>query len=186
MALEFVDSSGTPVANPSFAMAATNLLTSCQLVTGTMGSLGANRMRITQGSPGNGWNVSLAATGGATSSWTRTVAGAFYDYNDSSGSPAGCNSGSDGDGLAGQLSVAANTITLTPQSGCGTTGLSLGGGMTGFVQGSVNAITLLTSTSGSQSNCYFDLPGMGVQQRIPSGQAQGTYEIQLTATVVAQ
>ncbi|HEU0266601.1 MAG TPA: hypothetical protein VFQ70_03165, partial [Candidatus Saccharimonadaceae bacterium] len=73
----------------------------------------------------------------------------------------------------------------SPKSGCSNTGISFGTDSS-FSQNSVDTITLMTGSSATGSNCYWDLTGIGVSQTIPAGQPNGVYSLDLTATVVAQ
>jgi hypothetical protein len=185
--IEYVNAAGVPVLNPIFAMQQKYFMSSCQTTTGTLGDAAGNRLRITQGGgPGSGWSVSIAPLNGSLSLWSRGDAGAFYDFNDPSGSPAGCNSGSDGDGYAGQLSFYLGSKAIEPQAGCSTTGLSTGNTNTSFADSVVDAITITTASSSAQASCYWDVYGTALSQTIPASQSQGEYDIILTATVVAQ
>ena len=185
--LGFIDINALPITTPSMAMAPTNVLPLCQVTTGVLGDVTNSRLRMTQqGSFSNGWTVSIAVTGGPTDSWLDDDTNERYDYNDPSGSPAGCNSGSDGDGIAGLLSVDTDTTDITPQNSCSTTGLSWNNGVQQFDQGNVDAITLLSGSSSAQSDCYWDMSGTVLSQTIPYMQPAGEYKMQLTVTAVAQ
>jgi hypothetical protein len=187
LTLGFVDTNGDHVASPSFALQQKYFSSTCQTSTGILGSGTGTRLRVAQGSgTTNGWNVSIAPTDGSMGLWERTDAGASYDFNDPSGSPAGCNSGSDGDGYAGQLTLGRSATTLAAQNGCSTTGLSTGSTDVAFSDSVVDAITLLTASSEADDECYWDIYGTSISQTIPSSQAVGEYDIVLTATVVAQ
>lgn len=184
LSLGIVTSGGLPVGSPAFAMPSTLVKTDCQTVNGVFGA-SEQRLRITNNLVTAGWSVSIAASAGPTATWVKNGGGTGYDFNDPSGSPAGCNSGSDGDGLAGQLQLNPSVGTLAPKSGCTNTGVSLGP-LAGFNQGSINAITIASGSSASELYCYWDITGVGVTQAIPASQSEGSYTLDLTTTVVAQ
>jgi hypothetical protein len=186
LSLGFIDSGGTPIAGtPLIALNVTNSLVTCQTVSGLLLPAEA-KLRVGQtGTMSNGWNVSVAATNGPTALWTRGDNGAFYDYNDSSGSPAGCNSGSDGDGFAGQFALDLNGTSRTPGPGCSDSISSGGNQITGFTAG-ISSITIAVSSLQTMGNCYWNLSGISMYQTIPASQSPGNYNIDLTATVVAQ
>ena len=140
-------------------------------------------MRMFNSLSSTGWAVNVAATCGPTAA--RTSSGSSYDFNDPSGSPSGCNSGSDGDGVAGRLTLNPSLSTLTPQAGCSITGLSKGSSA-GFSQGVLDAVTLLSASTATPMNCYYYITGVDMLQYIPANQPPGSYSINLTTTVVAQ
>lgn len=179
----FVDASGASLAAPSFPLATRLLLNSCQTTTGSI-STSAQRIRVSQTGPAAGWSVSMAPTNGSTASWQRVGGGTGYDFNDPSGSPAGCGSGSDGDGLAGQMTINPSNMTSTPQSGCTTTGTSLGSSAN--FSSSVQAITIASGSTSAQSNCFRDFYGGTITQTIPPSQPAGQYNIDMTVTAVMQ
>lgn len=179
----FVNSSGTSIVNPVFSMPSTNPMANCRTITGALiDSNGARRLRVGHSGVKSSWNVSVSPTAGSTAQWARTGGGTGYDFNDPSGSPAGCTSGSDGDGLAGQMTIRPNLTTLAPQSGCSASGLTKGSQAS--FSGTVNSITLLSASSAADANCNFDLYGGEIAQTIPAGQQPGAYSIDLTVTAV--
>ncbi len=181
LGIEFVDAGGSNVPSPSFSF--DNIFTtssSCQLPTALLGT-SSQRMRVTNNLVTNGWSVSMAATSGPTALWVSGLNS--YDFNDSGGSPAGC-ANSDGDGKAGQLTVRPSSGTLAPEAGCATTGISWGSDA-GFAQGVTDAITLSTASSASARFCYFDYTSIDLEQRVPPGIVPGTYQLDMTVTVMA-
>jgi len=181
--VSIVDASGATVASPSYPLSPLYTASTCQTATGTFGTSG-QRLRVNGGSVGSGFSVSIAPTNGTTALWNSS-SGNYYDFNDSSGSPAGCNSGSDGDGYAGQLTINPSAASIVPQSGCSATGLSLGASAAGYSSGSTDSITLLSGSSSAQSGCYWDITGIGMSQKIPSLQPSGQYTLDMTVTMVA-
>jgi len=185
VSVDIVNASGGLVGSPSYGFAGALVNTLCQTTTGTLGT-SAQRFRVSNHmAAGTGWSLSIAASAGATDAWSRQDNAAHYDYNDPSGSPPGCGSGSDGDGLAGQLTLSPGAAAIAPESGCSNTGLSLGS-TAGYSQGVVDNITLLTASSGVDAGCYWDVTGIAASQAIPPAQAPGNYSMTMTATVVAQ
>lgn len=171
LTIGIVDAGGAPVASPSFAMAAQTTQYVCQTSTGTLGT-STQRLRIKNTTLNAAWSLSIAATAGATARWTS--GGNTYHYNNAAG--AGCTDG--------QLTLNIAGATLTPQSGCTTTGLTLGGNQA-FSDPSLNTISLLSASSAANLNCYWDLTNIGLSQEIPAERPAGTYSLNLTATVVA-
>lgn len=160
------NSSNVVVSSPSFTMSSVSASTSVQTSTGTFGD---NSQRITVDNPGganNGWVLSLAATGGATATWTS--GGDSYAFN--------------GTTTTGQLTIDPAASTLTPASGNTVTGITKG---TQATFSGANPITLLTAGSTSEDVWNGYITGVGVSQLIPASQAVGTYTIDLTQTVAA-
>lgn len=182
LSTDIVDSGGATVGSPSAAFGAVNAMLLCQASTGTLGSA-SQKIRTTNTTANGNWTLTIAATSGATSTWTNGTT--TYDYNDGGGSPAGCADSADTDSRAGQLTVDASPSAIAPQSGCATTGIAKGAS-TAFAEGSVNSITLLTATA-SQTNCYYDLTGVALSQQVPPEiPASGaSYSLSLTITVTA-
>jgi hypothetical protein len=177
LSADIVNSGGTPVSSPSVSFGSAQFMFVCQISSGTLG-VSSERIRVNNTTPNGNWTLTMAATSGATAAW-----GTAYDFNDGGGSPAGCADGGDADGRAGQLTIDPSVSTLAPQSGCSSSGVTRGGS-SAFAEGSVNSITLLTA-SGSQTNCYYDLTGVSLSQRIPEETPVGNYSINMTITVTA-
>jgi hypothetical protein len=181
LGVDIVDSSGCPVASPGISMASNDFSFACGTPTGTLGAA-SQKVRLTNTTGNPAWSLTIAATGGNTTLWS--TGGVNYDFNDGAGSPTGCGDGADADsGEAGQLSLDPSGATITPKSGCDTTGLSLGSSAS-FAQGVLDSLTLATA-SGANTNCYWDFTGIGVSQKVPPEQTPGTYTLNLTVTVTA-
>ena len=181
LSVDIVDGANNPVGAPSSSMTTVVAGNTCQTSTGTLGITG-QRIRLTNTTAAPAWTLSVAPTGGTTTSWSSGTAN--YDFNDPSGSPAGCSDGGDADSLAGQLSINPSAGSITPKSGCTSTGVSLGSS-SAFNQGTIDAITLMSASSGASMNCYWDLLGASLSQTIPAIQTTGTYSLNMTMTVVA-
>ena len=178
LSVDIVDSTGVSVSSPSISMSEKTFDFSNQNSTGTFGASSQKiRVNNTTGSPS--WTLSLAAVGGSTDFWNGST---DYDYNDPS---SNANDGSDSDSLGGQMSLNPSNGTITPQSGCSNTGLSLGSSSSYNEESSINSITLMSSTASASTNCYWDLTGVSVNQSIPREQPAGSYSIRMVLTIVA-
>lgn len=163
VSVDIVDSGGNPISNPSVSLTSSNFSWGTQQTNGTLG-VSAQKMRVT--STLSNWTLSIAATSGPTTLWQS--GGNNYDFN--------------GTASAGRLQADASGGTLTPQEGCGTSGLSKGSA-TYFVQDTQDSITLLTGSS-AQTGCYWDLTSVNLTQDIPASQVSGSYLIGMTLTAV--
>lgn len=181
LSINIVDTGGTTIASPTLSFPSIDRKISCQNNSSVLGVSNA-KIRVTNGTLNPQWNLTIAATGGATANWNNG-AGANYDFNDPNNS--GCGDGADADSFAGQLSINPSIGTSTPSSGCNNTGLSFGSS-SAFNQGIVDSITILTagSTAGV-SGCYWDITGIGMDQTIPQEQSNGAYSIDFTISAIA-
>lgn len=183
LGVDIVDSSDCSVASPSVSLPASDFSFDCSNTAGTLGTSG-QKLRITNTTANPAWSLSIAATNGATELWRNGGNSQQFDYNESSGSPTGCSDGADGDTKAGQLSFDPSSGTITPQSGCTASNVSLGSPAS-FQQGSIDAITLISASASALTDCYWDITGIGIGQYIPGGQPGDTYTLDLTLTVTA-
>lgn len=182
LGVDIVNSSNGSIANPVMSFGNLTVSGTCQQSNAVFGDAN-QKIRLINGTATNGWSVSVAPTGGATALWA-SGGGDQYDYNDSSGTPAGCSDGGDPDNKAGQLTVKPASSTLSPSSGCSNTGVTKGSNAA-YVQDSVNAITLLSASAASQLYCAWDLTSVGLTQTIPAATPIGAYTLDLTMTAVA-
>jgi hypothetical protein len=162
----------TPVSSPSVSFSALNRSFSCQTNTATLGDTN-NRIYVTNfATVTTGFNVTMAATGGATSTWSNGTN--TYDFNDPASS--GCTNG--------QLTVDASggTVTLNCNSACNSTNVTKGSS-TAFNQGTVDAVTLLTNASTAAWKGY--LTGVSLSQKVPASQQAGSYTLGMTLTAAA-
>jgi hypothetical protein len=171
LSTDVVDGSGNSVVSPGVTMSSATYQFSCQTVTGTLGT-SSQKIRISNNTATPTWTLSVAATGGSASKWS--VASLQYAFNNPSSS--GCGSG--------QLTINPATGELAPQSGCPSTGLALGSSAA-FNSGVLDSISLATANSSAAINCYWDLTGVSLSQKIPAEQMVGAYSINLTLTVTA-
>lgn len=178
---DIVDEAGDPVPNPIVGMSLAATQNSCQTTTGTLGTA-LQKIRAENSQPNSGWTLSVAATIGPTALWSS--GGLLYDFNDPSGSPAGCAPGLDSDTYAGQLSIDPSSATITPEAGCSSTGISKGSAAA-FHEGVTDSIIIATGAPSTELFCYFDFADIGLQQTIPGAQPSGTYNLDLTITMIA-
>lgn len=180
--IAFVDEFGAASPDPSFSLSQQAVAPVCQTATGQIGSVDDVRLRITQDAyVGNGWNIAIAPTSGNVATWQ---SGSYsYDFNDPAG--AGCGVGSDGDTVAGQLTIDGSTSVSEPKEGCDNTGINVTGSANGFESGSVDSITLVGASASASPGCYWDFYGSGLLQTIPINQQPGNYSIDLTITVTS-
>jgi hypothetical protein len=181
LSVDIVDASGATVASPSVSMSSIAASGTCQTATGTLGTA-TQQIRVSNTTPAPGWSMSIAATAGPTANWSSGTA--TYDFNDGSGSPPGCGDGADADSIAGQLTPNLSGGTITPQSGCTTTGLSKGS-PNAFNQGVTDNVTLLSASTSAAINCHWDFTSLLVTQTVPDLQPTGAYSLPMTITVVA-
>jgi hypothetical protein len=181
--ISIVDNSGVTVSSPSVSFGSLPTQWSCQSSAAILGSA-SQKMRITNNLSSSGWTTSIAATNGSHTLW-QSAASHYYDYNDASGSPAGCSAGLDSDIYAGQLGVSPSIGSSSPQSGCTNTGITLGS-TAYFSEGITDAIGLASGSSSASRFCYWDITGIGLTQRVPAAQPNGSYYLDLTITVATQ
>lgn len=177
-----IDNGGSDVVSPFVSFpTGTVATTQCATSSATLG-VSSQKLRINNDLVANGWNVTIAATGGPTSLWTSGAS--HYDFNDSSGSPGGCGDGGDSDAYGGQLRVNPTVGSVTSEAGCTTTGLSWGPD-TKFSQNVADAITIGSANATAERFCYWDVTGVALEQRIPPQTPAGSYSMDMTITMTA-
>jgi hypothetical protein len=174
LTFDFVDGSGASVASPSATLASVSPTFICQTVTGTIGS-STQKFRVANTTDNPAWTLALAATSGPTATWSAPTTPAHsYKFNDPAG--AGCTNG--------QLTVDAAVGTLSAATNCSTSGVNKGSS-TAFASGTTNAITILSAASPANIDCYWELTGVSLSQKIPAGQLGGNYTLNMTLTITA-
>jgi hypothetical protein len=176
LSVDIVDGAGTSVASPSLAMSSTTVSFASQTATGILG-VAAEKIRVTNTTLDEQWALSIAASS-TTALWAGSSES--YDFNDSSGA----TDGGDTDSVGGQLTIDPSGMTITPESGCTTTGLS-SGSSDSFEEESTDSITLLTAGVSTLTDCYWDVTDIDLSQVIPGEQPTDTYTIEMTLTVIA-
>lgn len=172
--VDVVDGSGNSVASPSVSFSAANFSFSTQDTTGTLGTA-SEKIRALNPTSGVTWTVNLAGNA-TTSTWT--TGSQYYDFNDGSG----YTDGGDADSYGGQMTVDPSGGTLAGVSGCATTNVTKGTSDS-FAEGTTNSIDLMSAAAGASTFCRWDLTGVGLTQKMPAGQAAGSYSINMTLTI---
>lgn len=178
LTVDIVDAAGDPVLSPSVAMGTVEVSFVYQTVNGTLG-VSSEKIRVENTMTNPQWTLTIAADGGPTAFWDGATSD--YDFNDPT---AEAGDGGDADNLGGQMSLNASTGTITPQSGCSNTGLTLGSAAS-FSEGVTDSITLLSANASADTYCYWDVTGINASQTIPAEQNTGNYSIDMTLTVTA-
>lgn len=181
------DNNRASVVNPAVALSTVAYPFAC-LTGGSApaGTFGTNTERIYVDNPGNannGWSLTMAATGGATSVWANGGVTATYDFNDPT--TGGCTDSGDADTVAGQMTVDPSVGAITPDcASCVATNITLGSSAA-YNEGVTDSVTLLNAAAGSDDFGRWYLTGANVSQTIPAEQAADSYTINLTLTVTA-
>lgn len=162
------DTNGAEVTSPNVAFSARTVSNTVQTSTGTYGTASERIYVDNPDGADGGWTLSLAATGGASATWTS--GGNTYPFNGASSA-------------LGQLTIDASVGTLTASVG-GTTGITKGTSST-FSGGTNGPVTLLTAAAGADDVNLVYLTGVSASQTIPAGTPTGTYTINFTQTVAA-
>ncbi|MEK7598341.1 MAG: hypothetical protein AAB487_01245 [Patescibacteria group bacterium] len=160
LSVDIVDSGGTPVGSPSVSFSAETFDWVGQTSAGTLG-VASQKIRLTNTTANGNWNLTIAATGGASTLWQGATYN--YDFNDTAAN--------------GRLRVDPSAGTITPEGGCGAVSPSKGSAAY-FDAG--NSVTLLTSTT--SFGCYWDFTGVALTQDIPAQQQADSYSIGMTLT----
>lgn len=181
---DILDSGRNAVGSPSVTMSAQNFSFDCQTSTGTFGSSSERIYVSNPDAADSGWTLTVAATSGNTDTWSdgsNTI-----DFNDPTGSTAGCSDGADTDSVAGQMTVDPSAGTLTTDCGSCTSTSITKGSSSSFDEGSTDSITLLNAASGSDDIWRGYLTGATVSQTIPAETPASTYTVNLTLTATSQ
>lgn len=176
---DILDSANNSIASPIAALSGVVAGNSCQTSLGTLAANG-DKIRVSNTTANAPWTLSIAATTGPTAVWSSGTN--TFDYNDPTSS--GCGDGGDADLVAGMLSINPSTSTITPATGCATTGISSGSN-TAFSEGVTDALTIASASSAADYDCYWDIANIGLSTEIPAYQTPGMYSLNLTLTVTA-
>jgi hypothetical protein len=165
LSVDIVDAGGVAVVSPTVTFAAKTFDWSAQQSTSTLGiSIAKIRINNTTGTPA--WTLSVAAASGPTALWESGSDN--YDFNGSS--------------TTGRLQVDPSAIVLTPQGGCSSNGISTNFSSFYFAQGTKDSIDIARANGSTDTNCYWDITGVGLTQDIPAAQALGSYSLALVLT----
>ncbi len=187
LSTDILDASRNPVAAPAVAMSTKAFSLDCQSgANASTGTLGTDSERVYVNNPGganNGWNLTIAATSGATTTWANAGATRRIDFNDPTTS--GCTDGADVDTASGQMTVNPSTGTITTDcSVCTTTGITKGSS-SAFSQGVTDSLTLLSAAASSDDVWRGYLTGTSISQVIPGETPADSYTINMTLTATA-
>lgn len=187
LSVDILDASRNPVASPAVGMSSKAFTFDCQTgANASTGTLGTNTERVYVINPGganNGWNLTMAATGGATTTWANGGATRLIDFNDPTA--AGCTDGADADTARGQMTVNPSVGTLTTDcASCTTTGVTKGSSAS-YSQGVTDSLTVLSAAAGSDDIWRGYLTGTSISQVIPAETAADSYTLNLTLTATA-
>ena len=172
--VDIVDAGDVTVASPSVSFSSANFSFNTQDTTGTLGTA-SEKIRISNPTSTATWTVNLAASN-PTDVWTS--GGNTYDFNDGSG----YTDGADTDSKGGQMTVNPAGGTLSGVSGCATTNVNKGASDS-FVETTMNSIDLVSGAAGASTFCRWDLTGVSLTQKVPAGQAAGSYSLDMTLTI---
>lgn len=178
LSVDIVDSGGVSVSSPAVSFSAGDFSFASTSTDGTLG-VSEQRIRVDNGTGTATWSLSIAASD-PTDVWTN--GSDFYDFNDTTTS--GTADGADADSYAGLLSVDSSGATISPQSGCSSTGISLGTS-TNFDEGTTDSVTIASAGGSTETSCYWDITGIDLSQTIPAEQSAGTYTLDFTLSIVA-
>jgi len=158
----FVNGSGDVIPAPTVVFSS---VTAGQSASATLG-IPSSKIRVTNSRAIAPWSLTLAATSGPGTKWTDGINNMGFDE------PSG-----------GKLTVDPSVATVAPIGlTCTSAGLTLGSSAT-FNQGVIDSITLLTAGGSAQTNCVWNLTGVGLSQFVPAGQAAASYGLSMTLTV---
>src|SRR3989344_187805 len=168
LAVDIVDASYVTVSSPAVAMGAVTFSFSCQTSTGTFGTASQVIYVTNPDAADDGWVASLAASD-PTDFWDS--GGTDMDFNDPTGSPAGCADGADTDSLKGQMTVdpSVGTLAVGQCASCATTNITKGSS-NAFNEGTVDSITVLTGAASSDDIGDWKLTGVSISQKVPAEQ----------------
>ncbi len=176
--VSIIDNDENIVMFPSVLMSSTDFSFSNQMVSGVFG-ISSEKIRVANPTASATWTLSLAAEDGATALWQS--GSNYYDFNDGA---ANAEDGADDDTFGGQMTINPSGATITPESGCSLTGVSTGSSAS-FEEGVLDSITLVSASSGTDTNCYWDIQDIDILQTIPAEQPVGSYSINMTLSVIA-
>ena len=187
LSTDILNATRTPVASPAVSMSSKAFAFDCQIgANASTGTLGTNTERVYVINPSganNGWNLTMAATGGATTTWANGGATNRIDFNDPTTS--GCTDGADTDTASGQMTVDPSVGTLTTDcTSCTTTGVTKGAS-SAFSQGVTDSLTVLSAAAGSDDVWRGYLTGASLSQVIPGETPADSYTLNLTLTATA-
>ncbi len=169
LSVDIVDAGGATVGSPSVNFESKAFSFEAQTATGDFAPTG-QRIRVSNPTGTAAWTVNLAGSAPGAE-WT--AGGNTYNFDDATGSGE----------TNGQMTVDPSGGTISGVGSCATTNTSKGASDS-FVSGSVDSIDIFSSTTAA-TYCRFDYVGAAanVSQKIPAGQAAGSYSLSMSVTV---
>lgn len=179
LTVDIIDDVEMSIADPGVDFSSINYdATTFQTTSGTFG-IATEKIRLTNTTANAQWNLNIAPSGGTAAVWIGSTAN--FDYNDPE---PDAGDGGDVDTVGGQMTLDPTSAMITPEIGCSTTGLTTGA-ITAFDEGIVDVITLLSASGSADTNCYWDLTDITINQTIPQSQPAQIYGIDMALTIVA-
>jgi len=166
LSVDIVDDTDETVSSPSVNFSSGTFRWTIQQTIATLG-VTIQRLKVSNFTTSQEWNLSLAATGGSSASWQS--GSDSYKYN-------GLES-------EGRLQVNPSLATITPSGTCSSTGLTKQSSAY-FVSGSVDSVDLIVAGTSAETDCDWYVTGIGLVQDIPDQQAGGSYSLAMTITVI--
>ena len=183
--LSIVDAAYADVTDPGITFSSHTFSFDCGTTTGILGSATQRLYVQNPDSADNGWSITIAPKGGATSTWvSATEATAEFDFNDPNG--GGCTDGSDTDSVAGSLTIDPSAATLATGTCAACTDSDINLGTESTFSDTVGSITLITATASSSDIGDWTIEGINLTQIIPGEQeAYDDYQMDMTMTIAA-
>lgn len=179
LTIDIVDSGGTSVSSPSSDFGSIFYDFFSQQANGTLLG-GSDMVRVANDTANAAWSASIAAVSGSVATWSD--GSNEFDYNDPT---ANAQDGGDTDSVGGQMTVDPSSSNISPETGCSSTGISLGSA-TSFSEGVTDSISLFSASGSADTGCYWDFIDIDVDQTIPAEQPVGTnYSIDMSLTIVS-
>jgi hypothetical protein len=171
-----VDANGDSVASPGVTFEPVTFNFDYQTSTGTLGTA-TEMVRVSNPTTTDTWSLAIAATNGASATWSDGGTGAF-DFNDTTANAA---DGADADSVGGQLTFDPSVGTLAAIAPYADTNVTKGSSAA-FAEGTDDSITLLSGAAGSDAPGRWDFTNIGLSQDIPAAQSEGVYTLDMTLT----
>jgi len=167
LAVEFVDSSGSAVANPVVDFGVSSVSFDEQYVGAELGTTN-QRIRVINGRNEAMWTLTLQAKNGPSALWLADSNG--YDFNDAGG-----------EGFLEVDPSGAVISSVFPANSAN--GLNRGSSAV-FSQGVLDFINIASASNTADAPGIWEFTGIDLMQMIPAGQVSGNYSIDFILTVI--
>lgn len=179
--IDFVDSNGDLVNNPSINFGELNFDFESQVSTTTLGGE-EEIIRIQNPTSIATWNVTIAAKNPGDL-WMGKESGNEYDFNDSNG----FLDGDDPDDVGGQMIISPSDSSSVKfnsiGNGCSDNDITLGENSS-FKESEVDEISLVIAGENASPYCRWELSDIPVMQEIPAAQPGDEYSLELVLTII--